>query len=119
VSDPGAVPGPDEQTAEHSTPPAGGASLRAWQRTALRKYLMARPKDFLAVATPGAGKTTFGLRVASELLADRTVDAITVVAPTEHLKYQWAASAARAGIALDPGATRSARRSRTRSAACR
>ncbi|MCT1639191.1 DEAD/DEAH box helicase [Dietzia cinnamea] len=102
MSDPGAVPGPDETTAESAPRPAGGGSLRAWQRTALRKYLMARPKDFLAVATPGAGKTTFGLRVASELLADRTVDAITVVAPTEHLKYQWAASAARSGIALDP-----------------
>ena len=76
--------------------------LRAWQRTALRKYLMQRPRDFLAVATPGAGKTTFGLRVASELLTDRTVDSVTVVAPTEHLKFQWAAAAARVGIMLDP-----------------
>ncbi len=102
MSSPGAVPGPEEQTAENTAPTSGGAPLRSWQRTALRKYLMARPKDFLAVATPGAGKTTFGLRVATELLADRTVDAVTVVAPTEHLKYQWAESAARAGIALDP-----------------
>ena len=42
-------------------------NLRAWQRAALTKYLMNRPKDFLAVATPGAGKTTFALRVATEL----------------------------------------------------
>ncbi|WP_303912506.1 DEAD/DEAH box helicase [Dietzia timorensis] len=63
---------------------------------------MARPKDFLAVATPGAGKTTFALRLAAELLSDRTVDTVTVVAPTEHLKFQWAASAARSGIVLDP-----------------
>nr|WP_238526465.1 DEAD/DEAH box helicase [Gordonia neofelifaecis] len=75
--------------------------MRAWQRRALTKYLTRRPRDFLAVATPGAGKTTFGLRVASELLADRTVERITVVAPTEHLKHQWAQAAARAGIALD------------------
>ena len=68
----------------------------------MRKYLMARPKDFLAVATPGAGKTTFALRLAAELLSDRTVDTVTVVAPTEHLKFQWAASAARSGIVLDP-----------------
>ena len=54
------------------------------------------------MATPGAGKTTFGLRIASELLSDRTVDQITVVAPTEHLKYQWAEAASRVGIALDP-----------------
>ncbi|WP_026917761.1 DEAD/DEAH box helicase [Gordonia shandongensis] len=78
-----------------------GAPLRAWQRRALTKYLTRRPRDFLAVATPGAGKTTFGLRVATELLTDRTVERITVVAPTEHLKHQWAAAAARAGIALD------------------
>ncbi|HEY2207543.1 MAG TPA: DEAD/DEAH box helicase [Pseudonocardia sp.] len=76
--------------------------LRAWQRKALARYLATRPRDFLASATPGAGKTAFGLRVAAELLADRTVSAITVVTPTEHLKYQWAEAAARHGIALDP-----------------
>jgi superfamily II DNA or RNA helicase len=76
--------------------------LRAWQRRALAQYLATAPQDFLAVATPGAGKTTFALRVAAELLADRTVHAVTVVAPTEHLKHQWAAAAAKAGLALDP-----------------
>ncbi|MFZ2510021.1 MAG: DEAD/DEAH box helicase [Gordonia sp. (in: high G+C Gram-positive bacteria)] len=81
---------------------ASAGSLRAWQRRALTKYLTLRPRDFLAVATPGAGKTTFGLRIAAELLADRTVERITVVAPTEHLKHQWAQAAARVGIALDP-----------------
>ncbi|GAB2713796.1 DEAD/DEAH box helicase [Nocardia thraciensis] len=79
----------------------GGGSLRAWQRRALTKYLTTKPRDFLAVATPGAGKTTFALRLASELLADRTVDQVTVVAPTEHLKHQWSAAASRFGIALD------------------
>ncbi|MFW0784811.1 DEAD/DEAH box helicase [Gordonia sp. CPCC 206044] len=78
-----------------------GPSLRAWQRRALTKYLTRRPVDFLAVATPGAGKTTFGLRIARELLDDRTVDQITIVAPTEHLKHQWAEAAARVGIMLD------------------
>ncbi|WP_127784812.1 DEAD/DEAH box helicase [Rhodococcus sp. X156] len=77
------------------------APLRAWQRRALSRYLATKPQDFLAVATPGAGKTTFGLRVASELLRDRTIDQVTVVAPTEHLKHQWAAAAGMAGIALD------------------
>ncbi|WP_424809611.1 DEAD/DEAH box helicase [Rhodococcus sp. 27YEA15] len=91
----------------NSTEPAEGqkaaptASLRAWQRRALTKYLSSSPRDFLAVATPGAGKTTFALRVASELLRDRTVDQITVVAPTEHLKHQWAESAQRSGLSLD------------------
>lgn len=77
------------------------SSLRAWQRRALTKYLSTAPRDFLAVATPGAGKTTFALRIAAELLADRTVDQVTVIAPTEHLKHQWSAAAARTGIQLD------------------
>jgi superfamily II DNA or RNA helicase len=65
------------------------------------EYLRRGDEDFLAVATPGAGKTTFALRIAAELLADGTVDALTVVAPTEHLKHQWAGAASRVGIELD------------------
>jgi superfamily II DNA or RNA helicase len=76
--------------------------LRAWQAAALEQYFAGSPRDFLAVATPGAGKTTFALTVAAELLARRVVDRVTVVAPTEHLKTQWADAAARAGIPLDP-----------------
>ncbi|WP_291415990.1 DEAD/DEAH box helicase [Actinophytocola sp.] len=76
--------------------------LRAWQRRAITRYLARGPKDFLAVATPGAGKTVFGLRVAAELLADRIVEQVTVVTPTEHLKHQWAVAAAAADIAIDP-----------------
>jgi superfamily II DNA or RNA helicase len=76
--------------------------LRAWQRRALTRYLASAPRDFLAVATPGAGKTTFALRGAAELMADRIVQAVTVVTPTEHLKHQWAGAAAEVGIALDP-----------------
>ncbi|OBH14038.1 DEAD/DEAH box helicase [Mycobacterium sp. E3247] len=80
----------------------GGRALRGWQRRALVKYLAGQPRDFLAVATPGSGKTTFALRVAAELLSQRAVEQITVVVPTEHLKVQWAQAAARHGIALDP-----------------
>ncbi|QWF23586.1 DEAD/DEAH box helicase family protein [Nocardioides sp. LMS-CY] len=77
-------------------------SLRAWQSAAMKQYFDDHPRDFLAVATPGAGKTTFALSVAAELLGRRLVDRITVVAPTEHLKLQWAEAAARAGIPIDP-----------------
>ncbi len=80
----------------------GDQALRGWQRRALVKYLAGRPRDFLAVATPGSGKTTFALRVAAELLGQRAVDQITVVVPTEHLKVQWARAATRHGLALDP-----------------
>jgi superfamily II DNA or RNA helicase len=78
------------------------AKLRAWQEDALAQYLDADRRDFLVSATPGAGKTAFALRLASELLHQRVVDRVTVVAPTEHLKTQWADAAHRAGIRLDP-----------------
>ena len=58
-------------------------------------------RDFLLVATPGAGKTAYALTVAAELLARREVAFLTIVTPTEHLKHQWAAAAARFGIAID------------------
>jgi len=77
-------------------------SLRAWQQAAMRDYLDRSPRDFLAVATPGAGKTTFALSLAAELIGRRQVDRVIVVAPTEHLKLQWAQAAARAGIPIDP-----------------
>lgn len=77
--------------------------LRAWQAEALERYLLTEPRDFLVAATPGSGKTTFALRLATELLARNTIERITVVAPTDHLKRQWADAAARVGIRLDPG----------------
>lgn len=79
--------------------------LRAWQAEALELYRVRNPRDFLAVATPGAGKTTFALRVATELLEAGVVRRVTVVAPTEHLKRQWADAAARVGIKIDPNFT--------------
>jgi superfamily II DNA or RNA helicase len=103
--------------AEHLSPsypqraPWGTAQrLRAWQAEALDEYFALDgpdgpgkgPRDFLAAATPGAGKTTFALRLATELLRRRVVTRIVVVAPTEHLKTQWADAAARVSLRLDP-----------------
>nr|WP_277212554.1 DEAD/DEAH box helicase [Isoptericola croceus] len=100
---------PSVAAASHLSPayprraPWGTASnLRAWQAEALELYHERSPRDFLAVATPGAGKTTFALRVATELLDAGIVRRVTVVAPTEHLKHQWADAAARVGIRIDP-----------------
>jgi superfamily II DNA or RNA helicase len=39
-------------------------ALRGWQRRASVRYLTAKPRDFLLVATPGA-KTAFALRIAA------------------------------------------------------
>ena len=76
--------------------------LRGWQKSAYEEYFRVARRDFLLVATPGAGKTAYALTVAARLLALREVAAVTVVTPTEHLKYQWARAAARFGIAIDP-----------------
>jgi superfamily II DNA or RNA helicase len=77
-------------------------ALRGWQQAAYEEYFRAAKRDFLLVATPGAGKTTYALAIASQLLARREVAAVTIVTPTEHLKYQWAGAARRFGIAIDP-----------------
>jgi superfamily II DNA or RNA helicase len=95
--------------AEHLPPayparaPWGTAeNLRAWQSEALDAYFLTEPRDFLAAATPGAGKTTFALRLATELLRRRSIDRITIVTPTDHLKHQWAEAAHKVGIRIDP-----------------
>jgi superfamily II DNA or RNA helicase len=81
--------------------PLGGRRLRAWQSAALAEYSAAGPADYLLHATPGAGKTSFALTVASDLMAARIIDRIVVVCPTDHLRNQWALAAAAAGLALD------------------
>jgi len=76
--------------------------LRPWQRAALDRYEQVAGTDFLLTATPGAGKTTFALAVACRLLAGRVIDRVVVVAPTDHLRTQWADAAALVGLNLDP-----------------
>jgi superfamily II DNA or RNA helicase len=79
--------------------------LRAWQAEALAAYRQAGGSDFLVTATPGAGKTSFALTLAADLLARRAVDRVIVVCPTDHLRTQWAEAAHRQGIELDPTLT--------------
>jgi superfamily II DNA or RNA helicase len=76
--------------------------LRVWQREAFELYQRAQPRDFLTVATPGAGKTTFALTIAADLLARGLVERVVIVTPTDHLKTQWALAASGIGITLDP-----------------
>lgn len=87
--------------------PAQGPQLRVWQQEALDLFMQTRPRDFLAVATPGAGKTTFALTLASRLHDQGAAQRIIVVVPTEHLKRQWSAAAKRFGLSLDPDFTNS------------
>jgi superfamily II DNA or RNA helicase len=76
--------------------------LRAWQAAALGALRAHEGTSFLASATPAAGKTTFGLRVAHEMLAAGRVERVVIAGPTTHICRQWAADAARYGIDLEP-----------------
>jgi superfamily II DNA or RNA helicase len=76
--------------------------LRPWQKHALDRFVEADGNAFLAVAPPGAGKPTFALTAARHELAQRP-GRLVVVAPTAHLKLQWARAAAAFQLHLDPG----------------
>jgi superfamily II DNA or RNA helicase len=83
-------------------------TLRPWQRAAFDLFTASDEPDFLAVATPGAGKTTFALTCARATLARWAAGGsdgrrrLCVVAPTSHLKTQWSIAAHRLGLQLDP-----------------
>ena len=76
--------------------------FRAWQKEALAKLESRVHSSFLAVATPGAGKTTFALAAVRRALVARHVRRFVVVVPTQHLKLQWAIAAEKFDIHLDP-----------------
>ena len=84
-----------------STAPMPTVILRPWQRAAYEAFRTSPDPDYLAVATPGAGKTTFALTCARASLADEQ-RTLVVVAPTSHLKVQWSLAAHRLGLQLDP-----------------
>jgi superfamily II DNA or RNA helicase len=75
--------------------------LRLWQHEFLDKYIAEDKRDFLLVATPGAGKTIASLRIANYLLNAGIVKQIVVVCPTDHLRSQWLQDAAKVNIQLD------------------
>lgn len=84
---------------------ARSVRLRRWQKRALDQLGEAsaqEARDFLCVATPGAGKTTFALTAAARALAETAGRRLVVVAPTAHLKVQWAQAAERFGLVLEP-----------------
>ncbi len=76
--------------------------FRAWQREALEKFEARVHPSFLAVATPGAGKTSFALAAARRALVARQARRLVVCVPTQHLKLQWALAAEGFDIHLDP-----------------
>jgi len=78
-------------------------TLRPWQKAALERLAASTvtSPDFLAVATPGAGKTTFALTAARQALAAGAGLRLIVVVPTAHLKLQWARAASNFDLHLD------------------
>src|SRR3954469_15977050 len=96
---PAGSPGPEGFRATHTM--TRTVRLRPWQKAALDQFVESPKSDFLAVATPGAGKTTFALTAARHQLA-REPGRLVVVAPTAHLKLQWARAAAAFSLHLDP-----------------
>lgn len=88
---------------------SGALPLRKWQKEALGEFVDSRGKDFTVTATPGAGKTTFALTAARLLFDRKQVNRIVVVAPTDHMRRQWASAAAEAGLVLDIKAGNSGR----------
>jgi superfamily II DNA or RNA helicase len=75
--------------------------LRRWQKAALDVFLASGGPDFLAVATPGSGKTTFALAAVRVLLGRHPERRVVIVAPTHHLKLQWAEAAASLDLHLE------------------
>jgi len=71
---------------------------RAWQATFLAQHAAAADRDFLLVATPGAGKTLAACQAARAAGCEQ----IVVVCPTTALRSQWANAADRIGLHLDP-----------------
>jgi superfamily II DNA or RNA helicase len=96
------VPGSTASLPPFVASPARTIRLRTWQKNALDAFQAGGDPDFLAVATPGAGKTTFALTAARQALAAHPGRRLVVVAPTQHLKGQWAGAAERFGLHLDP-----------------
>ncbi len=78
------------------------AGLRGWQASAVDTYVARDARDFLVVATPGAGKTRLAAVIAHRQLASGEVGRVVVAVPTQRLKTQWAEAVAPFGISLEP-----------------
>lgn len=87
------------------TLPPWNAKLRDWQTRAVAAAVTHQTQDFLATATPAAGKTRFALRIAHQYLGDRAASRVLVICPTNHLRTQWSTAAGLVGIQLDPALT--------------
>jgi superfamily II DNA or RNA helicase len=77
-------------------------TLRPWQKEALLKYEAESRRDFLVVATPGAGKTNLAGAILQRLRRREEIARAVIVVPTEHLKLQWAEAMDNFGLDFEP-----------------
>ena len=75
---------------------------REWQERFLADHARHPSKDFLLVATPGAGKTLAASLALRDARARGMCEQFIVVCPTTALRAQWADAADRVGLHLDP-----------------
>ncbi len=80
----------------------GASVLREWQQQAKEQFLASGKRDFLVSATPGAGKTTFALDLARDLVTAGEVQRIAIVVPTDPLRTQWSGQGDAYGLPLVP-----------------
>jgi superfamily II DNA or RNA helicase len=80
--------------------------LREWQKQAIELYNDLNQNDFLAVATPAAGKTIFALYLAHNLLQKGDVKKIVIVSPSNRLRTQWTEKSSQVGIELSSDFTK-------------
>lgn len=76
--------------------------LLRWQSAVQADYLAKRQRDYLLVAVPGAGKTFWAMHTARELIRSGHIQKVVVVAPTTHVKHQWATTAHELGLNIAP-----------------
>jgi superfamily II DNA or RNA helicase len=71
--------------------------LRIWQQRCFNEYIASLKKQYLVMATPGAGKTDLSILIARYLLERHLVDMFVIVTPFQNLKEQWADDCNRLG----------------------
>ncbi|MEU8701605.1 DEAD/DEAH box helicase family protein [Streptomyces sp. NPDC048680] len=79
-------------------------TLRTCQQEAFDQYMADRKqkREWLAMLTPGAGKTIFALYVAAMLKQMGVIYRVAVYVPSDSLRQQWADVASQFGLELLP-----------------
>ncbi|MEU9348405.1 DEAD/DEAH box helicase family protein [Streptomyces sp. NPDC048278] len=79
-------------------------TLRTCQQEAFDQYMAdrRRKREWLAMLTPGAGKTIFALYVAATLKQLGVIYRVAVYVPSDSLRQQWADVASAFGLELFP-----------------